>query len=425
MKHNREPQSTSTPVLYFCHGGEHTKTIFAEADNPWLNQRVSLNEAPGQPPLPLTVEPQVGDFQVLEEDGASWKFKCPSDGNDTEFALRVQNEYAAPPYDIWVSLGDHRPKFSKTTAPNYPIVLNEDVAELVVTVASFYTGKVLGGVEVEWFVQGETIKKHTEADGRCKHTFTPNGVGEYDIHVRMWSPYDDAYVQHVFKVEVTPTSAWASDLEFSWNGKPFAIGEGILMPTPSTNHILRITPKNSNLIGSDINAYNLDNMGWFTATPPLRNPKTLTQSGIEWRINTATAFDTGRLEWRCSKPLKPRVMPIHAFSINLLHGGTMTLDGSIIVAEKYVDLHRDRIQVMKFTPKPGSSLIGRDLILTLPSGNDYGLVFSPGANSPVQLTEDGIEWSIDGRTARAGHLIISIKCVTPFVSANFNCNIMP
>ncbi|TVT79430.1 hypothetical protein [Pseudomonas sp. H3(2019)] len=424
MKDNREQQSMATPLLYFCHGGTHTQTVFAQADSPWFNQHVSLNGDPEQASLPVTVEPNIGKYQMFGEDGASWKLTCPAEGVDTEFMLWLQSEFTAQPYKIPVSLGDHRIKFSKVTAPTFPIILNEDVAVLAVEVASFYTGKVLEGVEIEWSVGGESFKKHTKVDGWCEHIFTPKNTGDHEIHIKMWSPYDNDYVQHSFNVQVLATSPWGSDLEFLWNGVPFAIGEGI-QARPAGNQKLRINAKNSNLLDSRIYANNPD-MGWLSSVPLLKNPKVLGGSGIEWFITIQDGvFSTGNLDWSCSKIGQRRNIPLTVFGRHLSHAGPITIDGKVMTTEKYVELHKDRTQIMRFIPKPGSSLIGLEFTLRLPRNDTLGLVFTPDVEKPIRLTEQGVEWSIDGRGARTGHLLISVECVSPNIRETFGCDILP
>lgn len=421
MKSTDSPQLTSLPILYLCHGGHHKLTLFAKPDSPWINQRISLEETPDQPLLPMTVSPKVGEPQVLEEKGGSWTLMCPAEGVDTELELMFHSEFTAQPYKASISLGDHRLKFGEINTPTDPIILDEETAVLAVKVTSFYTNKAMENVEVEWFVEGETFKKQTQIDGWCEHIFVPKIVGKPDIQVKVWSVYENDYVKHQFDIEVLATSPWASDLEFLWNDRQFSIGDGFT--AYPGRYRLRVNPKNQNLIGSLISAET--NVGWLnTAQPPLKPGRELTSTGLEWGIHVqAGKFEKGILEWSCSKFSKKRTMPIQVFTFELYGGGYFTLDETFIPAGGMVKIRRGEIHSLKFTPHaphPNNPIIGQKLILE-PSSNNHGLIFSPEFGQPMNITEKELEWSIDARNASyISMLTIRAFCPQANTSMVFN-----
>lgn len=423
---NQDTDPEATALL--CHGGEHQLSIVSQTDNPWVNQRLALQQMPVPSPFFADFSPQIGDGQILENGVAKWTVTLPPDGLDSEAKLRLVSEFTAQPYTLNFSTGHYRLKFHEIFQPSQPIVLKEDTAVLSAKVTSHYIEeKYMEGVEVEWFVDGNEYKTLTNAGGRCEFVFVPERAGKPDIHIKLWSPFDNDYIVHNFNIEVLATSQWASDLEFMWNGVPYPINVGITAQE-GRNQRIRINPKNANLIGSRIYA-NRPNMP-LTDIPPLKNPRVLTDAGLEWFIHVhPVAFEVSSLTWRCDPPGISRIIPIRFFGGNLndsIHAGHFTLDGKA-VTQYMVELDRVTTHKLKFTPSPNNSLIDLDVHLHFLKGAYDGLETLPQLDVKRTLTNEGAEWIIDARSAKASSVFFEIVCSDPLIRVNgsFRFDIMP
>ncbi|MDQ3204764.1 MAG: hypothetical protein M3Q94_21720 [Pseudomonadota bacterium] len=421
---NKDTDSEATLLL--CHGGEHQLSIVSQTDNPWVNQRLALQHMSVPRPFFADFSPQIGDGQILENGVAKWTVTLPPDGLDTEAELRLVSEFTAQPYTLNFSTGHYRLKFHEILQPSQPIVLKEDIAVLSAKVTSHYIEeKHMEGVEVEWFVDGNEYKILTDAGGRCEFVFVPERAGKPDIHIKLWSPFDNDYIVHNFNIEVLATSQWASDLEFMWNGVPYPINVGITARESGAYQKIRINPKNSNLIGSsfhtDPHRLPIDDVSNLT------KPKLLSDAGIEWFVRVNDAYTVSSLTWRCTPSGISRNIPIRFFGHNLNspNAGHFTLDGKAIT-QYVVELDKVTTHKLKFTPTPDNSLIGLDIHLNFSSAHD-GMETSPQLEVKRTLTNEGAEWIIDARNFKATMVWIDIIFSDPLVRMHesFRCDIMP
>ena len=378
--------------MLLCHGGEHQLRFFPQPDNPWINQRVRLENT-----LQATFVPPPGDYQVFGAE-ALWTVTLPADGGDTEAVLTLFNEFTAQPYPMTVSTGHYRLTFSQTIQPPGPIVLGEDIVGLAVRARSFYIqDKYTQDAEIEWLVDGHATNLPTGADGWCKYDFKPERIGNTSVKAKMWSPYDNQFIEHEFSFEVLETSPWASDLQFSYIDEPFTVGEGFFARR-DTNRKFRIDPKNTKLIGSYFSAVPLNHI---IHNEPFKRPKQLTEAGIEWLISTTGTHVKSALLWTCEPPGKPvmkRTIPMLSVADDLHLAGLFTFDGTASFQD--LPVTRNKVHSFKFKPNPDNPLNG--ITLTLECSASAGVIFSPAPGQPVLITEDEIEWTIDARNANPG-----------------------
>ncbi|MFL1527323.1 hypothetical protein [Pseudomonas sp. O230] len=239
------PVSPVSPV-YFCYGASggrgHTFTAIGEATSPWVGHGVSVNPASGQT-LPFQTVPAPGVYQVFSEQGSEWKINCPDDGEEIALDCWLQTEFTAVPCSIAVRLGHYLREFlGKRNPLGAPLIGDEVTAE--VQVVSAYTKKSLQDVEVQWFVGGEPAGTRNTNDlgwSTFSHTFVTDG--EQSITAKVFSPYDDTWVEHNFPVKVYRDSPW-QQAELKVNGLPVAWRSLLVLRRGQANEVtMKVDPQ--------------------------------------------------------------------------------------------------------------------------------------------------------------------------------------
>jgi hypothetical protein len=138
--------------LYICHGAEHTFTIKAVDDNPWINQAFSTLKGPDDPDFPVTFTPDIGAVSKLTEQGVSWTIKCPpkpADAPIQTFPLFwLKSEFTSPYYtfDMPVSLGHHRIDFVEASGhEQFQVIEYGEETTLKAREISYYTKEAICG----------------------------------------------------------------------------------------------------------------------------------------------------------------------------------------------------------------------------------------------------------------------------------------
>ncbi|EJM55657.1 hypothetical protein PMI28_03380, partial [Pseudomonas sp. GM48] len=394
MAGNRNSGVMGAAPMYICHGAEHDFKFAAVVDSPWINQGLSLNPVSGET-ASISTEPEFGEYQKLLADGTEWKLKCPNEGTDIDFNLQVQSEFTAAPYPLPFKLGDYRRKILNTRDPiSMPVVGDKVSAEI--QVGSFYTGKVLAGIDVEWYFDGEEVETVPTTDvGWSKFDHTVTSVGEHTITAKVLSPYDGTTSEHIFTLNVY--------LESPWKEAKLLVN-GVLVDWNSPNALLirgqanDVTVEASFLSGNEVTLCLID---WgdleIEALPEFGSPVLTPHAKASWTL-TASGTKSGRitLELKSSAVAQTWVVRCAVSSANLADEAYVEIGGVVVPTEGNWFI-RDQAQTVTLTPKSGSPLAGLPVTLTctIKDGLDVANVVSEPTFNTAQTTHS---WTVTGKT---------------------------
>jgi hypothetical protein len=380
--------------MYICHGAEHDFKFAAVTDSPWINQGLSLNPVSGET-ASISTEPEFGKYQKLLADGTEWKLKCPNEGTDIDFNLQVQSEFTAAPYPLPFKLGDYRRKMLNTRDPiSTPVVGDEVSAEI--QVGSFYTRKVLAGIDVDWYVDGKMVETVPTTDvGWSKFDHTVTSEGEHTITAKVHSLFDNTTSEHTFTLNVYLESPWeqatlrVNGASVDWNSPNVFLFRG--QPNDVTVEAPFLEGKEVTL-----GLINLDGL-YIKAIPEFESPVPTPDAKASWAL-TPSDTKSGRitLKLTSSAVVQPLEVPCTVLSANLADEADVEIDGDGVPAGGNW-FYRDKAQTVTLTPKSGSPLAGLPVTLTcaIKTGLDVANVVSVPTFNSEQTTHS---WTVTGKT---------------------------
>lgn len=187
---SRSAADALSPV-YICHGAEgdqcHVLTIAPDPDSPWAATQIACHQFVDGTSSPIGLEPELGEFQDMPLSGAIFKLHCPAIGEDRDMQMWLRNEYTAKPYPINLKLGDFRYAIASSSAPIPRPLIGQEL-EASVTVESFYTRKLMKGVDVKWVVDGVSTTVPTNDMGVSDFKYVVAKEGKQAITAHLYSP---------------------------------------------------------------------------------------------------------------------------------------------------------------------------------------------------------------------------------------------
>jgi hypothetical protein len=407
--------ATAIDPVYICHGAEHDLKIAAVADSPWINQGVSFNQIPGES-SPISTDPEFGRYQNLLAMGGEWKLNCPAEGKNIDFSLQLQSEFSAVPFQLSFKLGHYRREILNSRDPiSSPVIGDEVSAEI--QVGSFYTQKVLIGVDVEWYFDGKVVRTEpTTSLGWSRFDHTVSTSGMHTITAKVHSPYDDSTVEQNFTINVYSESPW-EQATLLINGEAFVWNSPIaFLYRGQTNEVKVAVPF---LEGSEV-LLDLDNSDdvVIEAAPKFGEWVSTPDGRAVW-VLTAGSTRSGRITLKLSSRDVSQVweIPCAVLSADLLDEADVKIDGHAVPPDGNW-FYRDKAQTVTFIPKMGSPLDG--LPVTLNCEIKSGLDVSDVVSTPIFGNEQTTyNWSVIGKT-RSGtfELTLLVKGIaTPITLA--------
>ncbi|WP_223528818.1 hypothetical protein [Pseudomonas sp. GL-R-19] len=353
--------ATGIEPVYICHGAEHDFKIAAGADSPWVNQGVSFNQVPGES-SPITIDPELGKYQKLLAAGSEWKLNCPANGTDIDFNLQLQSEFTAAPCKVALKLGDYRRAIlSKRDPISAPVVGDKVAAE--VQIGSFYTGKELEGVEVEWYYDGEIVQKvPTTGLGWSKFEHVVTTAGEHTMTAKVHSPYDDTTAEQSFTINVYVESPWER-ATLSINGKKVEWGAELFLLRGQESDVTVEAPPE---IARELNLELVENGGLtIVASPNFGDWVAPVDGQFKWKI-TPDAGKSGRitLVFFSREVVEPWEHRSLVISSNLSDEVDQVLVSGVPSPAGGAVFFRNEPQTVTLTYKPGSPLPDYPLALT-------------------------------------------------------------
>ncbi|CAI8704040.1 hypothetical protein EMIT0196MI5_100135 [Pseudomonas sp. IT-196MI5] len=354
--------ATGIDPVYICHGADHDFKIAAGADSPWVNHGVSFNQVPGES-SPITTEPELGTYQTLLAAGTEWTLTCPANGTDIDFDLQLQSEFTAAPCKVALKLGDYRRAIlSKRNPISAPVVGDKVAAE--VQIGSFYTGKELEGVEVEWYYyDDEEIVQKVPTTGlgwsKFEHAFTT--AGEHTITAKVHSLYDDTTAEEKFTINVYAESPW-EQATLLINGNKVEWGAELVLLRGQTNEVTVEAPP---AIARELNLGLVEDGGLnIVASPSFGERVEPVDGQFHWAI-TPDAGKSGRITLSFHSQ-EVQVLWEHrslVISSNLADEAQALIGGEVVPPEGVI-FTLEAPQVVTLGLKANSPLAGHPVKLT-------------------------------------------------------------
>jgi hypothetical protein len=344
-----------------------------------------------------------------------WTLECPSDGEETDFELRVHSEYTAEPYTISLKLGHYSRKFQGVRKPvGAPMINEEAVAEI--QVVSAYTAQELEGVEVQWCVDGkliDTIKTSSSGWTRFKYTFLE--ARDYLITATVDNPYSGVSTVHEFPVRVFADSPW-KDATLTVNSELMSWRSPVVLLRGSANEIaVQVSP----IIASQLKLQLVDGDGVIIAVEPRADEWQLpVDDQFKWTLTPEQA-KSGRvtLKFESEDVGRGWEHDCRVVSGNLADELEVVIDDKPSSSDGNFFI-RDVTRQVKLTLGKDSPIAGLPMVLEreIESGLvDADLTSSPGfgVSNPDHL------WNFTGSN-NSGTFKLSIKChgiPTPMILA--------
>jgi len=296
------------PLCLGASGGvSHQLGFIPAPGNAWVGTQAALT-SDDNPQGAIIATPAWGHDQPLE---SSWKLDCPLIGDQDPYLFTVSllNQYTADPYDVHVSLGHHRLKFSQVReAAYYPVLELGQSVPLGIQVASFYTDQPLSGRAVTWTVAAQRISVvgDTGPDGWAWFDYQPTEAGEVEVQVSVESPYyASGTVTQTLAVRVLATDPWQEVLAVV-GGTEARWDEKTGYPNRGSEYAVELRLPDV-LIGTDLalhwsgDAHEQLGVG---VSPALEVAVPVTGPGLNWALTCDDRLD-GRfsLDLVCSKLL--------------------------------------------------------------------------------------------------------------------------
>jgi len=389
--------------LFICHGAEHGLKLAAVEGSPWINQGASVNPILGET-SPISSEPEIGQYQPLLADGAEWKLICPAEGTDIDFNLQVQSEFTAVPYPLSFKLGDYRRKILSERDPiSAPVVGDEVTAEI--QVGSFYTDKVLEGVDVDWYFDGTLVRtKQTTDLGWSKFDHSVTEVGEHTITAKVYSPYDDTTSEHTFTLNAYLESPWEQATLLingelvAWNSPGVFLFRGQPIDVKVEAPFLRGKEVALDLVNPD----DLD----IEASPDFEAWVPAPDAKASWAL-AANGTKSGRIKLRLLSKDVVQIwdIPCVVLSTDLAEEADVKI-GDAAVPEEGNWFYRGKTQIVTLHPKLGSPLAGLPVMLSrkVITGLDLENVES---DPEFNEYKTNYSWAVTGNT-RSGTFQLSL-----------------
>ncbi|EJM35269.1 hypothetical protein PMI26_05357, partial [Pseudomonas sp. GM33] len=406
MAGNRNSGVMAAGPLYFCHGAEHTFTIKAVDDNPWINQAFSTLKGPDDPDFPVTFTPDIGAVSKLTEQGVSWTIKCPpkpADAPIQTFPLFwLKSEFTSPYYtfDMPVSLGHHRIDFVEASGnEQFQVIEYGEETTLKAREISYYTKQAMP-FAAKWKL-GEQDLQAADPDASgwvTPYNFKPSTEGRHLINVTVPSLYyEQGYFRKELPVHALAVTPWGKDAVLQVNNKdePDVVDRGVVCTRgkPLTlkllNENLLLKDSTVSLLSADAKALGL------TFSPDLNNERPVEGAELSWALNSATSAKSGlfKLQMHCSRLKRDWDITGHLLSKELkdevekieVNGAPISDFGAVFF----------RGESRPLTIAFAESM--RGLYVFLDETGSPGMTYNPPLKAPRKIPDDlKLEWQVTG-----------------------------
>ncbi|UVM02763.1 Ig-like domain-containing protein [Pseudomonas laurylsulfatiphila] len=404
MAGNRNSGEMAAGPLYFCYGAEHTFTIKAVDDNPWINQAFSTLKGPDEPDFPVMFTPDIGAVSKLTEQGVSWTIKCPTKPADAPIQtfplFWLKSEFTSPYYtfDMPVSLGHHRIDFVEASGhEQFQVIEYGEETTLKAREISYYTKEAMP-FAAQWKL-GEQDLQSTVPDpsGWVTYNFKTANPGIHPVNVTVPSLYyEQGYFRKELPVHALAVTPWGNDAVLQVNRKDESdvVDRGVVCPRGS---LMMVSLLNENLLLKDsmvsLKSADATALG-IIFTPDLETEWSMEGGSHYWNL-AITGAKSGlfKLQMHCSKLKRDWDIIGHVLSKELkdevekieVNGAPISDFGAVFF----------RGESRPLTIAFAESM--RGLYVSLDETGSPGMTYNPPLKAPRKIPDDlKLEWQVTG-----------------------------
>lgn len=403
-------------TAYPCRGATHEVALAFPTSHALADTELALHWTGEDTPtdLGVTFQPELDALTPIAGQGLAWSMVCENRKNSRfKFSVRCSRLLEPSPLQMldlahnWLALGEVK------QSSRFPAVGGADLQLEVQILSQVPDVGGVSGVDVQWSsneLPHETLR--TGMDGWCVYPFKPVEEGAFKITAEAFSPYERPNPKHEFDVTVLAENPWNKLVTVTLDSRQEE-RVGLLCFRNAEPVDLLVMPAEDTLLGEDIyldlTSAGDSNLGFYF-DPPMENKRRLTENGLTWKVHS-TSDISARFQLKvCHDELSPFELQGRLLSKSLEEEGTFGFDGKNLAFGSTAYPCLGGAHTLRFTPNPGSLLIGLEVAAKLADASSHALNPELEPKTARDLTSDGLEWTLDGRdSTESGMLGLSLE----------------
>ncbi|RON49032.1 Ig-like domain-containing protein [Pseudomonas frederiksbergensis] len=388
--------------LYPCLGAVHRFSFLPHALSPLVGLSTTLSWTGSTPEqLHASIDPPLAQSQVIGDGGARWSLDFSDSAVPGNFALGLElPQLGLNTSANAMSLAHNKVRIEAWRETAVDPVVGQEPAWTWVQVFSYFTGRAVEQVAVNWLVGEQSAEVKTDAEGWSGFAFAPTVEQQHTVEAVLISPFDGYEDKRPMRVSALANDPWEGVTVSFDDQPPEPWGKKTYFPRRKGNHLIKImAPANSPLLDHDL-TLGLTGTGpaaldiHFVPPNALGTARWFFELGLEYKFWVGDLKD-GAFALRLAASRLARLSPANAMSLGSgiqvvkFQGGSrvaQTLEwGQTLVEQVAV------VSVINGKPMAGLTVTWRspDLGVVTSVTDFYGVAkisFIPTQPGPAQLT---------------------------------------
>ena len=404
---------------YPCRGAIHEVALAFPTGHALADTELALHWTGEDTPtdLGVTFQPELDALTPIAGQGLTWSMACENRKNSRfEFSVRCSRLLEPSPLQMlelahnWLALGEVK------QSSKFPAVGGADLQLEVQILSQVPSVGGVSGVDVQWNINRllpyyKTLR--TGMDGWCVYPFNPVKEGAFKITAEAFSPYEPPNPKHEFDVKVLAENPWNKLVTVTLNSRQEESVGLLCFRNVEPVDLLIMPVTDSLLLGEeiylDLTSAGDSNLGFYFH-PPMENKCRLTERGLTWKVHSTSEISARFQLNVCHDEMSPFELQGRLLSKTLEEEGTFEFDDKKLAFGSTAYPCLGGAHTLRFTPNPGSLLIGLKVAATLADASSHALNPELEPKTARDLTSDGLEWTLDGRdSTESGMLGLSLE----------------